>query len=211
MGDFEKDFLHLNVFDSKTGEKLTTCYSPEAGRSGWCATCRINAPDTDPNACANAKVKDKVFASASPDRDWGICKQNCVEKSPSTLVADTLNEVELSIFNGETCAKVLKKSNSSYDVTKEICAGRINRRSTTHAFKFIFSRLKISEITASGLYRTCSSGKMKMESCRSTVTEQWHPQPKLSSEEKTLVWEIAAAPCGKCLERNPPEPSSSEL
>ncbi len=121
-----------DVVDDRTGERITSCFSPAAPVTGWCATCRINVTEGHARFCrpqsAAAAAADPAFPLPTPslDGDWGVCKPTCDPKAKAT--SNTLREAKLTIFDMSTCNDILKRSNSSYNLDMELCAGRLNTR-----------------------------------------------------------------------------------
>ncbi len=111
----------------KKGQKsFTSCFGFNAGATGWCATCANTDNTADPNFCSAQKPDAKSPAVARPTSSWGICKPNCRPGAQSTT--SRLREVKLTIFDSSNCSVILRRSNSSYNLDTELCAGRVNRR-----------------------------------------------------------------------------------
>ncbi len=140
-GFLAKKENRIDLLDGATGRTIASCYAPEVGEDGWCATCRVNATEGQRNFCPLAAAataqqpqpqpqgKDAVAAAGAaptPSGDWGICKPSCVPAAKATT--NVLREVKLTIFDIGNCSEILKRSNSSYNLDMELCAGRINKR-----------------------------------------------------------------------------------
>ncbi len=126
-----------DVADEASGQRLTSCYAAAAGADGWCATCRVNATEGQPNFCpppsaasaptaAGANVAPPPVSAPSLDGDWGVCKPSCSAGARATT--SVLREVKLTIFDIGNCSEILKRSNSSYNLDMELCAGSVNTR-----------------------------------------------------------------------------------
>ena len=107
---------------------------------GWCASCKVGSHENDPNHCpslgASGSAKKDKPAVVKWDKDWGFCKPNCQDlKNRAGLAvkaaATTLQEVRLTVLDAGNCSEILKKSNSSYSVDLELCAGKLNRKYKT--------------------------------------------------------------------------------
>ncbi len=119
----------VDLISNVTDNLITTCYSGDPGPYGWCATCRLGVPKFEPNYCSSSPTTRPLNpARVSPASDWGFCKPDCARALGSSSV---LREVHLSILDTENCSQILKRTNSSYNLAMELCAGRVNWRYAT--------------------------------------------------------------------------------
>jgi len=130
----------VDIVNSKSGQNIASCYALDAGQAGWCATCKLNATKGQPNYCEPAASaiassqpgattslgKAGPPAEATPESNWGVCKPSCAPGSKATT--DVLREVTLTVFDVGNCSRILRQTNSSYNLEMELCAGRVNKR-----------------------------------------------------------------------------------
>jgi len=126
----------VDIVNGQSGDRVASCYTPDAGQAGWCATCLLNATKGQPNFCEPAGTavvggsqsanNGKPLAKATPSANWGVCKPSCAPEFKATT--DVLREVTLTIFDVGNCSDILKRTNSSYNLEMELCAGRVNER-----------------------------------------------------------------------------------
>jgi hypothetical protein len=129
----------VDIINGRSGQRMASCYTLDAGQAGWCATCRLNASEGQTNYCEpaasavngpqppdGANRKETLPAEATPEANWGVCKPSCAPGSKATT--EVLREVTLTVFDVGNCSRILRQTNSSYNLDMELCAGRVNKR-----------------------------------------------------------------------------------
>jgi len=100
---FQGDYLMLD-----TGVLNTTCFSFDAGPSGWCKTERVR------------------FTTIDKEDSWGWCMPSCVINHDYMRFPETLQETRLQVLSTAQCNYMVDRKIEKYyefEGKYEICAG----------------------------------------------------------------------------------------
>ena len=65
----------------KRKQRVTSCFSPEEGKHGWCGTCDEAAKPNSPGYCGfhvESKNEKEIPIITSNSTNWGFCNEHCL-------------------------------------------------------------------------------------------------------------------------------------